>query len=102
MRLNLPLSTLALASLLAGCQNMSPDAMLSTGLQAMQAATLSDAEVNAMADEACLQMDAEAPIAPIFHGTRVFLKHPAVQNWEPTLLGLHRYQFIELATPATR
>lgn len=64
MKLHLPLFTLALASLLAGCQNMSPDAMLSTGLQAMQAATLSDAEVQAMADEACLQMDAEAPIAP--------------------------------------
>ncbi|HSX72399.1 MAG TPA: peptidase, partial [Pseudomonas sp.] len=64
MKLQFSLSALALATLLGGCQNMSPDAMLSTGMQAMQAATLSDAEVKAMADEACVQMDAEAPIAP--------------------------------------
>ena len=64
MKLQFSLSALALATLLSGCQNMSPDAMLSTGLQAMQAATLSDAEVKSMADEACMQMDYEAPIAP--------------------------------------
>lgn len=64
MKLQFSLSALALATLLSGCQNMSPDAMLSTGLQAMQAATLSDAEVKSMADEACVQMDYEAPIAP--------------------------------------
>ena len=64
MKLQFSLSALALTTLLGGCQNMSPDAMLSTGMQAMQAATLSDAEVKAMADEACVQMDAEAPIAP--------------------------------------
>ena len=64
MKLQFSLSALALATLLSGCQNMSPDAMLSTGLQAMQAATLSDAEVKNMADEACMQMDYEAPIAP--------------------------------------
>lgn len=64
MKLQLSLSALALATLLSGCQNMSPDAMLNTGLQAMQAATLSDAEVKAMADDACVQMDAQSPIAP--------------------------------------
>ena len=40
MKLQFSLSALALATLLSGCQNMSPDAMLSTGLQAMQALSL--------------------------------------------------------------
>jgi oligopeptide transport system substrate-binding protein len=49
-----------------------------------------------------LQRRAEAilleqlPIIPVYHGTRVFLIDPAVQGWVPNLLGLHRYQFIEL------
>lgn len=38
----------------------------------------------------------EAPIAPIYHGTQVFLKRPEVQGWPPALLGFHRYQFIRL------
>lgn len=64
MKLQFSLSALAFATLLSGCQNMSPDAMLNTGLQAMQAATLSDADVKTMADEACVQMDSQASIAP--------------------------------------
>ncbi|QKE63585.1 M48 family metalloprotease [Aquipseudomonas campi] len=64
MKLQFPLSALAFATLLSGCQNMSPDAMLQTGMMAVQAATLSDAEVKSQADQACVQMDAEAPIAP--------------------------------------
>lgn len=64
MKLQYSLSALALATLLSGCQNMSTDAMLNTGLQAFQAATLSDADVKAMADDACAQMDSEAKIAP--------------------------------------
>jgi oligopeptide transport system substrate-binding protein len=49
-----------------------------------------------------LQRQAEAillerlPIIPVFHGTRVFLIDPAVRGWTPNLLGLHRYQFVEL------
>jgi oligopeptide transport system substrate-binding protein len=38
----------------------------------------------------------EAPIAPIFFGTRVFLCHPAVRNWRPALLGLHQYKDVYL------
>ena len=34
----------------------------------------------------------DAPIAPLFFGTRVFLCHPAVENWRPALLGLHQYK----------
>jgi oligopeptide transport system substrate-binding protein len=39
----------------------------------------------------------QLPIVPVFHGTRAFLADPMVKNWVPNLLGLHRYQFIELA-----
>lgn len=38
----------------------------------------------------------EAPIAPLFFNTRVFLCHPAVRNWHPALLGIHRYQEVYL------
>ena len=65
MQLRTTLSAFALSSavLLTGCQNMSPDAMLQSGLMAVQAATLSDAEVRSMSDQACAEMDAEANIA---------------------------------------
>jgi oligopeptide transport system substrate-binding protein len=43
----------------------------------------------------------EAPIAPIFFGTRVYLRHPAVRNWRPALLGLHQYKDVYLARRAT-
>ena len=71
-------------------------------LVAESARTLDEPRRHELQQQAESLLLAEAPIAPIFHGTRVFLKHPAVQNWEPTLLGLHRYQFIELVPPATR
>lgn len=38
----------------------------------------------------------EAPIAPVFFGTRTFLIHPSVKGWVPSLLGIHRYQKIWL------
>lgn len=38
----------------------------------------------------------EAPIAPLFFGTRVFLCHPAVRNWRPALLGIHQYKDVYL------
>jgi len=39
---------------------------------------------------------AEAPIAPVVFRTRAYLIHPAVKNWEPSPVGLHRYQLVEL------
>lgn len=65
MQLRTTLSAFALsgAALLAGCQNMSPEAMLQSGLMAVQAATLSDAEVKSMSDQACAEMDASARVA---------------------------------------
>lgn len=38
----------------------------------------------------------QAPITPLYFGARTHLIHPAVKNWEPALLGFHRYQFIRL------
>ena len=63
LRTNLSAFALSGAVLLTGCQNMSPDAMLQSGLMAVQAATLSDAEVKGMSDQACAEMDASANIA---------------------------------------
>ncbi len=40
-----------------------------------------------------------APIAPIFYGTKTYLISPAVHNWESSLLGIHRYQFVDLISP---
>jgi oligopeptide transport system substrate-binding protein len=41
----------------------------------------------------------EAPIAPVFYGTKTYLISPAVHGWESSLLGIHRYQYIELINP---
>ncbi|WP_343572892.1 M48 family metalloprotease [Pseudomonas sp.] len=49
---------------LSGCQNMSPDGLVQSGMMAMKAATLSDAEVKQIADESCAQLDSQAQIAP--------------------------------------
>jgi oligopeptide transport system substrate-binding protein len=38
----------------------------------------------------------EAPVATVFFGTRVYLIHPSVKGWVPSLLGIHRYQKIWL------
>ena len=38
----------------------------------------------------------EAPIAPLFFGTRAYLCHPAVKNWPPALLGIHQYKYVYL------
>jgi oligopeptide transport system substrate-binding protein len=38
----------------------------------------------------------EAPVVPVFFGTRVFLCHPAVKNWHPALLGIHQYKDVYL------
>lgn len=38
----------------------------------------------------------EAPVTPIFWGTRTYLIHPAVRGWEPALLGFHQYKKVQL------
>lgn len=41
----------------------------------------------------------EAPIAPVVFGSRVQLVSPVVKNWHGNLLGVRRYQTLELAAP---
>lgn len=46
---------------------------------------------------------AQSPITPLFFGARTYLIHPAVKNWQPALLGYHRYQLVRLEkSPAVR
>jgi oligopeptide transport system substrate-binding protein len=51
---------------------------------------------NALLQKAEALLLNEAPIAPIYYGTRTYLIQPYVKNWVPALLGYHRYQFIDL------
>jgi oligopeptide transport system substrate-binding protein len=60
------------------------------------AGTRDDSLRNALQRQAESIVLNEAPISPIFHGSRVYLIHPAVHNWPPSLLGLRRYQYVEL------
>lgn len=64
MRIQTPLFTLTLVGLLSGCQNLDNSALMQSGVQAFQAATLSDAQVKAISEQSCAQMDKEAKIAP--------------------------------------
>ncbi len=38
----------------------------------------------------------EASIAPLYFDAQTYLIHPAVKNWEPAVLGLHRFQKVWL------
>ena len=44
----------------------------------------------------------EVPILPIYIYTRVYLLHPAVQNWHPTLLDHHPYKHVYLKEPSAQ
>lgn len=50
--------------LLSGCQNMDSGGLMSSGAEAFQAYSLSDAQVKTLSDEACKEMDGKATIAP--------------------------------------
>jgi len=65
-------------------------------LIAEAARTLDTARRQALQQQAEALLLDEVPIVPLFHGARVCLIHPAVRNWQPTLLGLHRYQYVGL------
>jgi oligopeptide transport system substrate-binding protein len=51
---------------------------------------------NALMQKAEALLLDEAPLAPIFYGSRTFLIQPYVKGWVPALLGVRRYQFIDL------
>jgi oligopeptide transport system substrate-binding protein len=74
-----------------GWKNSEYDRLISTAARTLDTATRQGLQQKA---EAILLDD--APVVPIFYGTRVYLLHPAVKNWPPSLLGLRRYQLIEL------
>lgn len=38
----------------------------------------------------------DAGTAPLVFGARTYLIHSAVKNWEPSPLGIHRYQLLRL------
>lgn len=52
------------AVMLTGCAGMDKGMLAQSGMQLLQAATLSDAEVKQYTNQACKQMDAENKIAP--------------------------------------
>lgn len=41
----------------------------------------------------------EAPVSPLFFGTRTYLLRPEVKGWVPNILGIHRYQTLRLDEP---
>jgi len=59
-------------------------------------ATLDPTKRYALLQQAEARLLDQAPIAPIFYGTRTYLIRPYVKGWVPSLLGIHRYQYVHL------
>lgn len=64
MKIRQALLALGVAAALSGCQNMDSNGLLSSGAEAFQAYSLSDAQVKTLSDEACKEMDSKATLAP--------------------------------------
>ncbi|WPU23746.1 M48 family metallopeptidase [Cedecea neteri] len=64
MKMRPILLSLSVAALLSGCQGMDSNGLLTSGAEAFQAYTLSDAQVKTLSDDACKQQDSKATIAP--------------------------------------
>ena len=64
MKIRSTVLALGIAATLTGCQNMDSNGLLSSGAEAFQAYSLSDAQVKPLSDQACKEMDAKAKIAP--------------------------------------
>jgi oligopeptide transport system substrate-binding protein len=41
----------------------------------------------------------EAPVLPIYYGTRTRLIHPAVKNWQPRMLDNRLWKYMDLISP---
>lgn len=54
---------------------------------------------DALFQEAEAKLLAACPLTPIYHGAQAYLIDPAVKHWEPSLLGFHRYKYVELQSP---
>lgn len=64
MKMRAILLSLGTAALLTGCQTMDQNGLLSSGAEAYQAYSLSDAQVKTLSDEACKEQDSKASLAP--------------------------------------
>lgn len=64
MKIRPLLLAFGMTTLLAGCQNMDSNGLLSSGAGAYQAFSLSDEQVQTLSDQACKDMDSKATIAP--------------------------------------
>ncbi|WP_127960365.1 M48 family metallopeptidase [Serratia microhaemolytica] len=63
MKIHSSLIALGLTALLSGCQSLSPEALMQSGAQAFQAATLSKEDVKALSEQSCAEIDSKSPIA---------------------------------------
>lgn len=70
-------------------------------LIASAATTLDPAARHALFQQAEALLLAEAPIAPVVFGARVHLLHPDVLGWQPSPLGLRRYQTLRIRSNET-
>jgi oligopeptide transport system substrate-binding protein len=59
-------------------------------------ATADPARRYALLQRAETRLFDEAPIAPLVYGSRTYLIQPYVHGWVPSLLGIHRYQYVWL------
>ncbi|MEX9938563.1 metalloprotease, partial [Providencia rettgeri] len=59
MKIRSTILALGTAATLTGCQNMDSNALLSSGAEAFQAYSLSDAQVKSLSDQACKEMDSK-------------------------------------------
>ncbi|WP_058911046.1 M48 family metallopeptidase [Entomohabitans teleogrylli] len=64
MKIRPVLLALGVTAALSGCQNMDSGSLMTSGAEAFQAYTLNDAQVIALSDKACQEMDAKATLAP--------------------------------------
>ena len=53
MKIRALLVAMSVATVLTGCQNMDSNGLLSSGAEAFQAYSLSDAQVKTLSDQAC-------------------------------------------------
>jgi oligopeptide transport system substrate-binding protein len=60
------------------------------------AATADPVRRFALFQEAETLLLAQAPVAPLVHRARTYLIHPAVKNWEPAPLSVHRFKVVRL------
>jgi oligopeptide transport system substrate-binding protein len=58
--------------------------------------TLDPAQRYALLQKAEAVLLDDGPIIPIFFGSRTYLMQPYVTGWVPSLLGIHRYQYVGL------